>query len=106
MENQELWKVEDFGHDNVKVFDNGEETFDRFTVYIHDPAAGDYDVYLMSHNANMPNGCCQYVDYVTDIDERGLRQKHIPHGVYFKIKQIILERNPTKGAVKLCIKSQ
>lgn len=85
-----LWEVEDFGHDKVKVFDNDGKTFDRFTVYVYDPAAKDYNVYLMSHNANMPDGYCQFVNYVTAIDEWGLRRKYIPYGVYAQIKQIIL----------------
>jgi predicted nucleic acid-binding Zn finger protein len=94
MTTQKLCKVEDFGHDKVKVFDNGGTAFDRFTVYIHDPAAKDYDVYLMSHDACMPDGYCQYVNYLTEIDEKGLCCKHIPHGVYTKIKQLLAEVYP------------
>ena len=90
MKTQKLWKVEDFGHDKVKVFDNGNKTFDRFTVYIRNLEAKDYDVYLMSHNANMPNGYCQYFDFITTIDEWGLRRRFIPQGLYLKIKQILL----------------
>ena len=46
MKTKKLWKIEDFGHDKVKVFDNGNKTFDRFTVYVYNLEAKDYDVYL------------------------------------------------------------
>jgi len=38
----------------LRVWDNGGETTDRYTVVVGE------DVYYMSENANMPNGVCMY----------------------------------------------
>lgn len=41
--------------DRIKVFDNGGETADRYTVIFPDGS-----MYLMSVDANMPKGVCIY----------------------------------------------
>jgi len=38
----------------LNVYDNGGKTADRYTVVLND------DQWLLSHDANMPNGVCMY----------------------------------------------
>jgi hypothetical protein len=47
---------------DVKIYDNGGETFDRYTVVI------DGVVYGMSENATAPNGFNQYAGTISDTD--------------------------------------
>lgn len=48
----------------LRVFDNGGKTLDRYSVIIGD------DVYSMSHDANMPNGCNYYAGIVESISPK------------------------------------
>ena len=69
---------------NVTVYDNGGNSFDRYTVII------DGDVYDMSHNPMSPQGVNQYVGREADIDcdiGQLLSNSEIPDEVYAAIEE-------------------
>lgn len=76
----------------LKIYDNGGKTADRFTVIF---STG--DIYLMSHNANMPNGVCVYFGQENEpynfLDKRidkPIKFNMLPQGVQKQIQNIIL----------------
>jgi hypothetical protein len=83
--------------DNVIIFDNGGKSMDRYSVYIHDPESGYFDLFLMSSNANMPNGVCLYEgDYSNPKfehefhfeNEVRIMYEDLPEGTKAKIRQL------------------
>jgi hypothetical protein len=46
--------------DIVKIYDNGGETFDRYTIYLGDEMDGKYDCLCMSNDPLSPNGVCMH----------------------------------------------
>ena len=74
-------------YDTIKVFDNGGETFDRYTVII------DKDVYTMSANPNSPQGVNLYCGSQIDVDYLEQTNTEIPtHEAPLGIKKAILRR--------------
>lgn len=76
----------------LRVFDNSGETLDRYTVIIGN------DVYNMSHNANMPNGCNYYSGSLESIHPEALTNevkdiKSLPDGL--KIGIVIRLSDPS-----------
>lgn len=71
----------------VKVYDNRGKTIDRYTVVF--PTG---DIYLMSVDANMPNGVCTYAgndqDIISDEDKR-IDVDEIPSGTKQQIKNLM-----------------
>lgn len=75
----------------IKVYDNGGETVDRYTVVL-----GGH-VYLMSADANMPNGVCSYAATVDDFakdfaaGDPQVEIHSLPRGVLVQIVRILGE---------------
>jgi len=74
---------EEFGNGgsikDVIVYDNGGETFDRYTIFTPDGS-----VYGMSDNASMPNGFNQYLGDDTEVEKGshlGKRLKSVPKSI-------------------------
>ena len=78
---------EEIGKIKVKVYDNGGITADRYTMVF--PTG---DTYLMSEDANMPNGICMYAGDNPAIPDRNIDRKidieDLPKGVKKKIAEL------------------
>jgi hypothetical protein len=80
---------EEFGNGgsikDVIVYDNGGETFDRYTIFTPDGS-----VYGMSDNASMPNGFNQYLGDDTEVEKGshlGKRLKSVPKSIEKAVMQ-------------------
>ncbi len=71
----------------IKVYDNGEETADRYTVVLGS------EMHLMSEDANMPNGICMFLGQYRPKDKGQLgAQKtlgQMPKGVLLQIIHLL-----------------
>ena len=71
----------------IEVYDNGGITADRYTAVF--PTG---DIYLMSEDADMPNGVCMYAGDNPAIPDRNIDRKidieDLPKGVKKKIAEL------------------
>ena len=80
---------EEIGKIKVKVYDNGGITADRYTMVF--PTG---DTYLMSEDANMPNGVCMYVGeniYIDPAIDKRIDTDALPEGTKKKIAELYRE---------------
>jgi len=80
------------GLENVIVYDNGGESFDRYTVFIGD------DVYGMSHNPTSPQGFNQWIGDTSEIKQ----EKHLGEkldSIPSEIQDAVLTRMDTEEKV-------
>ena len=81
---------EEIGKIKVRVYDNGGITADRYTIVF--PTG---DTYLMSEDANMPNGVCMYAGdnpAIPDKDiDREIDIENLPEGTKKKIAELYRE---------------
>ncbi len=71
---------------NIKIYDNGGKTTDRYTVIINE------DVYYMSFNPDRINEICSYTGNIEDFNKfNGKKLNYIPKNLRYKINQLILE---------------
>ena len=74
----------------IRVFDSGEGTADRYTVYIGK------DAYGMSRDADMPNGVCMYLGLKSPekVGPEVLGREYVvgdmPHGVLVQIINLLV----------------
>lgn len=69
--------------EHVKVYDNNNYTWDRYTVCVYVPESNTYDIYSMSENALMPDGVNYYshsqdYPYTADNHEKEVEFTSLP----------------------------
>ena len=76
----------------IQAFDNGGETADRYTVILPNS-----DTYLMSMDANMPNGVCIYVGKSFGMEGKQLQLGDLSKGVLVQIITLLVTFSCDRG---------